>query len=426
MTQDLIQINEDKHKVIKLRDKEYIADMGILNLPFPADYEKTKKINEEIIDRTITNMKVHQKDDVIEINGHNTLGVPTLSDKQCFFAIERIFIKQIKEIYGEFVLTKDLDKLTTKERTTLPINITELAKEMGYKNPGVKQKAIVCDMIRRLTAVTYTTKKSKLARKGTDEFIVEAEQAFHLIEDYKLVKFTEEKKKKNQKHASKFSNDEEKSLKYQEYKEKLFDGYVKITLSPVAYGAMVEDHYLFYYLNDANKLKNNIASCIYFLTLKWSGKKKFTTVNIDTLLGYIVFRDDMDYKYKKRNIKNAIDKLKESGLCQISELNNGSYMFNYSKKQQTFEPTYLTDKFNTIPDLINGYKELGFKDDELDFIYNDLINLHHYQAMLRMVTMLSNPKYKYNKISKPKEYMVSMLDNMDNIEVKKEYYNKIS
>lgn len=412
----------DNKKVIELNEKEFIADMGTLSLPFAADYERIGKNGEN---RTITQLEVQQKDGIVKVSGDADLGVPTLYDKSGFFALERIFIKQIKERQGKFVLNKNLDELTKRERTTASISLTAIAHEMGYKNPNMKVKANICDMIRRLNSASYTTQTSRFLTKDKTDFIMQAEKGFHLIEDYEIIAFTEQEKERHQKQSSRKFNNENSKFKYQEYKNRIFDGYIKITLSPIAYAAMVEDHYLFYYIDNALKLKNNIASSIYFLTLKWAGNNKQTMVNIDTLLNYIVFREDMELRYQKRNIKNAIKKIQDSGLGQISELDNGTFTFNYSNKKKTIEPTYLTEKFNTIPDLMQGYKDLGFKDEELGFIMNDIPNLHHYQAMLRYVTLASNSRY--NKITNPKEYLEAMVKNIEDTKdrLDKKYYNKI-
>lgn len=421
MESSLIQIENEK-KIIDLNEKEFIADMGTLSLPFAAEYERIGKNGEN---RTITQLEVQQNDGIVKVSGDSTLGVPTLYDKSGFFALERIFIKQIKERQGKFVLNKNLDELTKRERTTAKISISEIANEMGYKNPNIQVKANICNMIRRLNAATYTTQTSRLLTKDKTDFIMQAEKGFHLIEDYEIVAFTAQEKERHKKQSSRKFNNENSKFKYQEYKNMIFDGYIQITLSPIAYAAMVEDHYLFYYIEDALKLKNNISSNIYFLTLKWAGRNKQAKVNIDTLLNYIVFREDMELRYQKRNIKNAINRIKESGLGQISELDNGTFLFNYSKKKMIPEPTYLTESFNTIPDLMKGYKDLGFEDNELGFIMNDIPNLHHYQAMLRMVTLLSNPRY--NQIKKPKDYLLAMLGDMDKTKelLDKKYYNKI-
>lgn len=414
-----IFLTNSEMKVIKLKENEYIADMSTLILPFMADYDRIGKNGE---DRTINRIEVQQKDNMVIVSGHEKLGVPTLSDKHCFLAIERIFVRQIKEMYGNLVVSKRLEDLTVRERTTRKMTIKEIATEMGYKNPNMGIKSNICDMIRRLTGTTYISQKSKLITKDKDKFLIQAEKGFHLIEEYNIVAYSQQEKEANNKKGARTFDNPESKLLYSQQKENVFDGYVEVTLSPNAYGAMVQDHYLFYYEKDAMRLKNNMARSIYFLTLKWGGKQKCCTVNIKTLESYIVFRYDIAPVYRRRSIKVAMEKIEEAGLGTITALSNGNYVFNYKKDKKKIVQTYMTDKFNSLSELLEGYKALGFKDSELDFIMDNLLFISHYQAILRMVTI----KDSYGKIDNPKKYTQALVSDIDNVRgtIDKKYYNK--
>lgn len=430
-SQDIVSSSDNKEaekKDILLKSDEYIFDMNSLSLPFLAEYRKKRK-NEDgkEVPYIIDKIRVKQGEgNVIIVDGGKEFGVPTLYEKNILITIQRMFIKQ-RMNGGKLQIFKDPDELTTKERTLFPVTIKEIAREMGYSNnPSVAIQLKICDGIRCLNNATYVSKKGKILIKDKKTYLMTAEKGIHLIDDYEIIQFTEAEKDKRKKHVSKRSDNKKASEEYKKKKSGVFNGYVKLTLNPIIYRAMIYDQYLFYSQNKIAEIKNEIEKNIYMLTLKWAGQKKYCKVADETFLEYIIMREDMLPKYKKRAISSAIENLKTLSVVKITDLDNGVRLYNFSnKKNEVLEiKTYMTDRFNNMEDLIAGYIDLGVTEDEISAMVEDLTQkldfekLRYYQALLRYVTMMN----KYGNISDPRQYILTCIDN--NKAVDEKYYNK--
>lgn len=397
---------KEEHTIIKLKTEEYIFDVNSLLLPFIAEYRGDK------VDR----IEVEQNDIKIIVEGPKSLGVPTLYDKSLLMAAQKIFLQQ-NTVNNVLRLKKN--DITEKDRTTEPISLRELHKAMGYKNnPTVHQLLKMCNSIRRLTATTYTTKKDRILDKNQErQVVMKAEQGLHLIK-YNLVTLSEVEKENRKKHASKKSNDKEKSLEYQMKKAQVFDGAVQIIFDEVTYKAMIFNQFVFYQDQKVLNIKNQIARHIYLLAFKWAGGKgKSAKISIKTLMTYIAMKEDIDLKHKKQNIKKALNELNKNKDCHITYLKGDVIQFHFGEKEDTdTTPDYMRNKFNTFGEMLQGFMDLGLTQEEVFGL--NMQKQRYYEALVRYATIRKH----YGGIENTRDYVLNYIKNEYPIDSK--YYSQ--
>lgn len=403
------EIELEQNKVISLKTNEYIFDVNTLFLPFMPEYrgERINKIEVQQI--------TQQKKCNIVVRGDVELGVPTVYDKLTLAALQRIFIKQ-RMINGQLHLKKT--KITTEDRTIQPITVTTLARELGYLgNISANTKANICDSIRRLSFTTYVSSNDRTFDHKNKEYIMKAEEGTHLIK-YKMLTVSEEEKELRRRRGKTKSNNAKSKEKYEDTKERIFEGMVQIMLDEVVYKTMASDQILYYANKQIAKVKHPLSKSIYMLILKLAGNNKEYKISLNKLLTYFPMKPGHTEGKSKDLIKRALNKLSDSKVCTISYLKNDVIHFSFKKGAKTvIKHDYMTNKFNTFGELLKGYMDLGLTQEEV-FALN-MQKQRYYEALVRYVTI----KNFYNKIDNTRKYVLNYIENEYPIDEK--YYSKI-
>lgn len=396
----------DNCKTITLTTNEYIFDVNTLFLPFLTEYKGNK----------IQKIEVQQGESKISILGSSDYGVPTVYDKLTLTALQRIFFKQ-RSINNSLYLKTE--NITEEDRTIEPVLVTHIAQEMGYSgNISMNVKARICDSIRRLSYTTYVSSSDRTFDHKNQKFLMRAEEGTRLLK-YKMITITEEEKAIRRKKARKTGSNLERKKQYTLQKEKVFEGSIQITFDEIVYKAMACDQILYYKTKQVEKIHNTFAKNIYMLILKLAGKSKEYKISFTKLLTYFPVKQEYSYARAKELTKRTLNKLEESQVCTISYLNNDVIHFSFkpkTKKKVNHEYDYMTNKFCTFGEMLQGYIDLGLT-------YEEVLNLNlqkqrYYEALVRYATI----RNKYGNIAKPREFVLSYIEN--EFPIDKKYYSK--
>lgn len=396
--------NEEHGKVISLKTNEYIFDVNTLFLPFVPEYKGDK----------IQKIEVQQANSKIVVRGDAELGVPTVYDKTTFTALQKIFLKQRSIDNKINFKTKNI---TEEDRIIKPFTITELAREMGYTgNIGTNIKANICDSIRRISYTTYVSSSDRTFDHKNQEYLMRAEEGIHLIK-YKMLTITDKEKEIRRKQAKAKSNNPKSVEKYNDIKERVFEGMIQITLDEVVYKAMASEQILYYKDRDFAKIKHNYSKSIYMLALKLAGKDKECKMSLNKILTYFPPKPGLTDAKAKELTKKALNRISDSKACTISYLNNDVIYFSFKKNAKvTYEFDYMTNKFNTFGEMLQGFINLGLTQEEV-FSLN-MQNQRYYEALVRYATI----RNAYNNLKKPRDFVLSYIENEFPIDEK--YYTK--
>ena len=401
---------ERQVKTITLKTNEYIFDVNSLFLPFMPEYrgEKVQIIEVEQINSAGSNK--------IEVRGDSELGVPTVYDKMTLTALQKIFIKQ-RSYNGK--INFKTKNITEEDRIIKPITITELAREMGYKgNISVAVKASICDSIRRLSFTTYVSSNDRTYNHKDKEYLMKAEEGIHLLK-YKMLTLTDIEKEIRRKQSSYKKGKAENKKIYLEQKERVFEGSVQIVLDDVVYRAMACEQILYYKDTPLSKIKHPYSKSIYMLALKMAGSSKEWKVSYKKLLTYFPPKPEMTYRRAKEIVNKALDRISESGVCRISYLKNDVVSFTFKDKENQNTKTgydYMTDRFNTFGEMLQGYLDLGLTQEEV-FGFN-MQKQRYYEALVRYATLRKH----YGSIKDTREFVLKYIKNEYPIDDK--YYTK--
>lgn len=397
--------NDEQHTVLKLKTNESIFDVNSLLLPFIAEYRGEK----------IRAIEVIQGNSIIRVKSTSDLGVPTLYDKSVLLAIQKLFLQQ-RSFNGQLIL--NVKDPSLQDMTMEPVSLREIVRAMGYSKPSTNQLVKVCESIERLNETTYVTTQDRIYDHKNDKYLMTAKKGMHLI-DYKLVTLSQEEKEIRKKQGGRRkSNDPERIEKYKQAKEKIFDGYVQITLNHVVYQALACEQLVYYNDPVAVSIKNLTAKHIYLIALKWAGKDKEVNISINKLLMYIPMKEGKELKLQKHAIKQAVNYLNDNGYCNTSYLKNEVVHFNFKKekvKKIEYESDYLKDKFNTFGELLAGFVATGLEEQ---YVFSlDMSKLEYYKAVLRYVTL----RDMYGSINNKKAFIKDYIEN--NRKVDEKYFN---
>jgi hypothetical protein len=359
-----------------------IAEGNTIQIPFIAEYKGDRLTALEYIWYTKTTNGLLKRG--IYVSGHGEYGVPTTKEHDVLIALQRIFLNK-----------KTVNGVCELETENLPdgyldieFSIYELAKEIGYGSPNND----IRDNIKKSIEILVSTTIKSLYEGGiydvrNKQYIVNAESMFHYIE------------------AS-----EGYSIKDED--GNVITDITKIRLSRFFYDQIVNDYKLYYNQKTINKTKNSSARKLYQMALQWKGNNDFAFANLETLIERMPMKESKP-KYQKQFIKKLLDILDKKGMCKITyDKENPDkvyFIFNNTDK-------LLANKYNTFREIKEGFKNLGFSEEETD-VYLDVENIKYIQALLRYMDI----QLRYGKIEKPQKYFLSYLKEKYPIDEK--YYN---
>lgn len=338
----------------------------------------------------------HEKGELVKrglyVSGHGEYGIPTLKEYDIYVALQRIFInKKTKRGLCE-LRTDDI----TDEYLTINYTLNELAKELGYSTPNKTTRENLKKSINILVATTFFSRHSGgIYDIRNKAYVVNANVGVHLIESIQSLELTGQT---------------------QSY------DITKIRLSRFTYYQILNDYKLFYNKNTYNKTKNLIAKKLYHMALQWKGKNKYSYANLTTLAERIPMIDTDD-KYKKRDIKLALDILDRENMVKIKydDNNPDKVYFIFDGDIKCIEEKIpMLEKYNTYREIKERFYEFNFSNKEIEK-YLDVEQIRYIQALLRYI----DERLQNKSIKNPKSYLKRCITNpLKNLS--KVYFNKKS
>ena len=385
-------IKNNKKKILRINIDEAFLESNLIEMPF-ISLQKSKEIVSVVeYNWSDSNGIKHE----IKISGSGQYGVPTAFEYDVLIALFRLYAKK-----NRIEFSNDLD-INNEDELILRFSFNDVAKEMGYDDPGGKDIKRIKKAINILIETTIYNKNCAFYDISNKKYIEENEVGFHIIGNAEFYSL-----KTNKKDNSKDLN--------------------SVTFGKFFCESIKKGYFKYFNYNTYKELNSPIAKRLFTLLTKWKNNRSFLEVNYSTLYDRIPLDTDMDKRYKKASVKRACEYLVNVGFLNSYDIGTEKIKFNFENIVSEIENKKENDNkhgFNTLykepRDVNNRLKEIGLTPDEInDRIMLFVTDFEYLKALLRY----SEVRNVFGEIDNLKDFVLKGLD--EKYEINEKYYDEI-